>query len=326
MIRFGIIGCGTHGGRYLKHLAQGDVGGARPVAIWRRDQEKAQGMAMRFGVQSYERWRELIADPVVDALVVATPPGLRTEILDVATRAGKPVLVEKPLAATLEQALELRRRLPPGGRVMMAHTQRFNPAIIEAKVRMADLGEIHRIRIAQRLQPSDLAWQRDASLAGGGSITLTGVHGFDLLRWLVGEGPDKVSARTLTLLDHPFENLFDARLEYLGRPLMASCEVAKFSDSRSALLELVGTRGQIWVDFLAGWVGWLSGRGEPAMLSEPGDPPTIPPTLDAFCKWVKEGGECPMPLDDGVESLRIADACYRSDAKGGIPVLVNPDG
>lgn len=325
MIRFGIIGCGTHGERYLRHLALGDVRGARPVAIWRRDQAKASEIAMRYGVQAYESWREMVTDPVVDALVLATPPGARMEIVEAVARAGKPLLVEKPLVGTLEDALELRSRLPDGARIMMAHTLRFNVALQEARSRLVDLGELHRVRIAQRLPPSTLAWQRDEAMAGGGSITLTGVHGFDLLRWLVDANPAKVSARTLTLMDHPFENLFDARFEYLDRPMFASVEVAKFSDSRSALLELVGTKGQIWVDYLAGWVGWLSGDGEPAMLAEPGETPTIPPTVAAFCAWVEEGGDCPVPLDAGIEALRLADACYRSDAKGGVPVPVTEE-
>ena len=156
-------------------------------------------------------------------------------------------------------------------------------------------------------------------MAGGGSVTLTGVHGFDLLRWLIGVDPERVSARTRSLLGHPFENLFDARFEYADRPLIASCEVAKISASRSGVVELVGTQGQIWVDWLAGRVEWLGGR-ERRVIADPGDQPSIPPTLEAFCRWVREGGSCPVPVSDGIATLRMADACYRSDRLGGAPV------
>jgi predicted dehydrogenase len=204
---------------------------------------------------------------------------------------------------------------------MVAQTLRWSPALIYARARVVDLGGLHRVRIAQRLEPSPLAWQRDAALAGGGSVTLTGVHGFDLLHWLTGASPDRVSARTRTLLGHPFENLFDARFEYADRPLIASCEVAKTSASRSGVVELVGPRGQIWVDWLAGRVEWVEGATR-RLVAEPGDQPTIPPTLGAFCQWVRADAPCPVPLADGIEALRMADACYRSDRAGGVPVAV----
>jgi predicted dehydrogenase len=321
LTRFGILGCGSHGTRYLAHLAGGDVPGAQAVGLWRRDARAAADLAGRYGVRALEGWEALIADPEVDALVVATPPGLHPEAILAAALAGKPVLAEKPLAASLVQALELAAALPTDARVMVAQTLRWSPVLVETRARLAELGEIHRLRLAQRLEPNALPWQRDRRLAGGGALTLTGVHGFDLVRWLLGATPALVSARALPLLDHPFESLFEARFEYRDPPLLASCEVSKHSASRSALLELVGTRGQLWADYQAGRLELLQGRDR-RIVAEPGDRPTIPPTLSAFCRWVELGGQCPVPIEDGIETLRMADACCRSSALGGAPVAV----
>ncbi len=310
-MRFGIVGCGRHGERYLRHLARGDVAGASAVAIWRRDRPSAVELAARYRVHAHEDWEQLCADPEVDAVIVATPPGAHARPIRAAVAAGKPVLTEKPLTATFGEALALANSLPDGARVMVAQTLRFAPALRDARARLPDLGEVHRIRIAQRLEPNTIAWQRDRALAGGGSVTLTGVHVFDLLRWFAGGTPDRVSALTRTLLGHPFENLFEARFEFRDRPLLASCEVCKFSPSRSALLELVGTRGQLWVDYLAGRVEWLDGSGR-CLVVDHGDRPTIPPALDAFRRWVLDGTACPVPITEGIETLRMADACYRS--------------
>jgi predicted dehydrogenase len=178
---------------------------------------------------------------------------------------------------------------------------------------VARIGEVHRLRIAQRLPPNDIGWQRDRALAGGGSVVLTGVHGFDLLRWLLGATPDTVDCRCARIEPHPFESLFDARFGFDDRPLLASCEVCKFSDSRSALLELIGSRGQLWVDYLQGRVTLIAAREE-QVIAEPGDVPTLPPALDAFCRWQRGESDCPVDLDEGIETLRMADACYRSDA------------
>jgi len=124
---------------------------------------------------------------------------------------------------------------------------------------LPELGEVHRSPIAQRLEPSAIAWQRNAELAGGGSVTLTGVHGFDLVRSFTDATPAQVYARLRRLPDHPMENLFDACFEYADRPLLAACEVSKFSGSRSTLLELVGTQRRCWVDYLGGMLS--SSRG-----------------------------------------------------------------
>jgi hypothetical protein len=148
MIRFGILGCGAHGERYLRHLKAGDVPGAVPVALWRRDRGAAQVLAARYGVQAHPAWRDLIEDPAVDAVIVATPPGLHPEPILAAARIGKPVLAEKPLAANLAQALALAAALPDDARVMVAHTLRFSPALITAHELLPELGDVHRIRVA----------------------------------------------------------------------------------------------------------------------------------------------------------------------------------
>lgn len=184
-----------------------------------------------------------------------------------------------------------------------------------ARDALASIGEVHRLRIAQRLPPNDIPWQCEHALAGGGSVVLSGVHGFDVLRWLVGRTPDAIQCRCERIAPHPYESLFDARFSFDGRLLLASWEVAKFCASRSALLELVGTDGQLWADYQQGRVLRLAGRALET-LAEPGDPPTLPRALEAFCRWQHGEIPCPVPLAEGIEGLRMADACYRSDATG----------
>ncbi len=314
-MRFGIIGAGRHGVRYLKHLRQGDVLGATARVIWRQTLDAARATAAEYGVRAVPDWRQVVDAADVDAIIIATPPGAHAEAILAAVAIGKPVLVEKPVCGTLTEALALQAALRPDAPVMIAQTLRFNPALRAAREALADIGSLHRLRIAQRLPPNDIPWQRDRRLAGGGSVTLTGVHGFDLLRWLVGHTPDAVMCRCVGIPPHPFECLFDARFTFDDRPLLASCEVAKFSDSRSALLELVGSAGQLWADYQYGRVLRMVGR-DLAVIAEPGDPPTLPLALDAFQRWRQGETPCPVPLPDGIETLRMASACYRSDALG----------
>jgi predicted dehydrogenase len=184
---------------------------------------------------------------------------------------------------------------------------------------------VHRIRIAQRLEPSDLAWQRNRDEAGGGSVLLTGVHLFDLLRWMMGRSPDAVVARMVSIAGHPLENLFDACFEYDDPPLLASTEVSKFSCSRAGLLELVGDEGELHVDYLRGTIDLRQGR-EYERVAEIDDVPTLPIALGFFAAMIRGEIESPVSLLDGIETVRMAEACYRSQASGRLVRLDELDG
>lgn len=312
-LRVGLIGCGRHGERYLRHLARGDVDSMVATALWRRDAAEAARLASEYGVEVASSVEELLDPDRVDAVLVLTPPAEHLPAVTAAIRAGLGVLVEKPVVADWTQACRLADL--DGSRCMVAQTLRFSP-VLRRLVELAPLvGRVHRIRMAQRLEPSDLAWQRDRKVAGGGSVLLTGVHLFDLLRWITGRTPDAVSARMCALQGHPMENLFDACFEYDDPPLLAATEVSKFSRSRAGLLELVGEEGELHVDYLQGTIDFRQGRGI-ERVAEMADLPTLPITLGFFAALLRGEIESPVTLQDGIETVRMAEACYRSHASG----------
>jgi predicted dehydrogenase len=313
MIRLGFLGCGRHGERYLRHATH-DVTTAQPVALWRRDRARAQTLARTYGVRVAASAQELVERDDVDAVVVLTPPALhRDEVLRIA-RAGKPVLVEKPVTANLAQAQQLMEAAAAVP-VMVAQTLRYNPALRAIRGRLGELGPLHRVRMQQRLEPSDLAWQRDAAVAGGGSILLTGVHLFDQLRWQLGRTPDAVSCQALAVAGHPLENVFDACFVYEDEGVLAATEVSKFSASRSSLLEVVGEEGQLWTDYAAGRLWRRRGR-EVEELPAPGDVPTVPALLEDFVRVAEGDLPSPIPLEEGRQTLIMAEACYLAHRRG----------
>jgi predicted dehydrogenase len=289
----------------------------RPVALWRRNEEAARELARDYEVERAESARALVRRDDVDAIVITTPPGCHHDEVLLAVEAGKPVLVEKPVTGTFAQARELLAAVgtPPRVPIMVAQTLRYNQTLLQARERWNEVGDVHRIRLQQRLEPSDLAWQRDVGLAGGGSIVLTGVHLFDTMRWLVGRSPDAVQCRMFSLLGHPLENLFDACFEYEAEPLLAATEVSKFSQSRSGHLDVVGTRAQLLVDYGQGRLSRLEGSRVSEAI-EPGDAPTLPPCLADFARVIRGEMESPIDARDGFETLRMAEACYRSHEEG----------
>jgi hypothetical protein len=153
-MRFGIIGAGRHGARYLRHLQQGDVPGARASVIWRQTVPAAQATAAEHGMRAVADWRQLVDAADVDAVIVATPPGAHAEAITAAVALGKPVLTEKPVCATLAEALALDAALPADAPVMVAQTLRFNVALVAAR--------------RDRLRGAACRWDRD--VADGGCL------------------------------------------------------------------------------------------------------------------------------------------------------------
>ena len=91
--------------------------------------------------------------------------------------------------------------------------------------------------------------------------------------------------------------------------------ISKFSDTRSCILELVGREGQLIVDYLRGTVDRVQGR-DTLRVAEPGNPPTLVGTVEAFCLTLKEGARMPIDFLDGRETLRMAAAVRVSNETG----------
>jgi len=314
-LRLGIIGAGVHGGRYLRH-ALADVPGLRPTVICRRDRAAGEALARDTGVRYEPDAARLIDAADVDAVLVATPPSSHLELARAVLAAGKPLLLEKPLTATLDEARALAR-LDAGGAppLMLAQTLRWNPVVRRARQLWPSLGPVRLVRLAQRLEPTALAWQHDPATAGGGSVLLTGVHLFDLARFLTGREVVAVDSRQRNWRNRACEDLFLARAE-LDDGALVSFEVSKFGRARGGLLEAVGEEGQLLADYQFGGLRIIRGR-EVTTEELSADTPTLPLVLGDWLACARDPARPAPPVTalDGLRTLEIAAACYRSHAR-----------
>jgi myo-inositol 2-dehydrogenase / D-chiro-inositol 1-dehydrogenase len=180
----GIIGAGVMGGDHARTVAR-HVAGARVAAISDTDAPRLAAIAGELGVaRTYEASHAVIADPNVDAVVVASPDATHCDLVLACLAAGKPVLCEKPLAATREDCLRIVAAEAALGRtlVQVGFMRRFDPAYVAMK------GELHRGALGHPLlfhcahrNASAPPWF-EAVL----SITNAAVHEFDISRWLLG--------------------------------------------------------------------------------------------------------------------------------------------
>jgi predicted dehydrogenase len=311
-LRVGIVGAGKHGERYLRHVA--DVPELRLVALARRDRGRGEAQARAYGCRFHADAAHLIADPEVEAVVLVVPPTLNAELASRAARAGKHLLIEKPLATTLADCRRIAAAVGASGvTAMVAHTLRFNAVVAAIRAALPTIGRLHATVITQRFEPSTLAWL-DTRVAGGGIVLHTGVHSFDLLRHLTGDEARHVSARIDRVATRDSEDNFIAAIE-MERGTLALVGGSRATAGRSGAIELAGRDGQLVGDHVHGHAATLTGT-ERRALAVGAPVATVAATLREFAAAVRERRAPSITIADGAGSVAIAEACYRAAASG----------
>ena len=199
-IRWGIISTG----RIAHKFAQATklLPDAELVAVGSRSQEAAEVFGKEFGVpRCHGSYEDLVADPEVDAVYVATPHPFHLPNTVLALEAGKHVLCEKPLTVNAGEAAEVIRVARTKGLFLMeAMWTRFLPVWVDLKARLdsGEFGEIAHLQANFGVpMPADEARIHEPGLAGGGLLDL-GIYPISLASWFLGK-PDKIlSGATMT--------------------------------------------------------------------------------------------------------------------------------
>ena len=192
-IGFGVVGLGI-GRHHAKAISMAK--GAKLVAVCDVDEERLNSVAQEFGVKAYKDYEEMLKDPEVEVVNVCTPSGMHADMAIQAVRAGKHVIVEKPVDISLEKIDKLIEEGRKAGVKMSGIFQsRFHPlnrrikqAIDEG--RLGKLTGIHGLvlwwRAQSYYQGKHGSWKGTWSMDGGGSLMNQGIHTVDLMQWFGG--------------------------------------------------------------------------------------------------------------------------------------------
>jgi predicted dehydrogenase len=201
---FGIIGCGMISQFHARAIA--DVRGAKLVACFDMRAEVADRFAAANRCTPYDRLDAMLADERVSMVTIATPSGAHMEPAVAAARAGKHVIVEKPLDITLKRCDRMIRECQRAGvQLGTIFPSRFHEASVRLK-RAIDAGRFGRLALgdavvkwfrSQEYYDSG-AWRGTWALDGGGALMNQGIHSVDLLTWLMGPVVE-IQARAATL-------------------------------------------------------------------------------------------------------------------------------
>jgi UDP-N-acetyl-2-amino-2-deoxyglucuronate dehydrogenase len=223
---FGIIGCGMISGFHARAL--GDVRGAKLVACFDTREEAAVKFASQYNCQPYTRLDAMLADPRVDIVTVATPSGAHMEPAVAAARAGKHVIVEKPLEITLKRCdriIEACKKV--GVQLGAIFPSRFHDSSVKLK-RAIDGGRFGTLTLGDayvkwyRTQAyyDSGAWRGTWALDGGGALMNQAIHSVDLLTWLMGPVVEiQANASTLSHVRIEVEDTAIATLRFANGAL-----------------------------------------------------------------------------------------------------------
>ena len=196
-INWGFIGCGE-----VTEKKSGpdfnEVEGSQVVAVMSRSETKARSYAERHHVRKwYTDASELIEDPDVNAVYIATPPSSHATFAIMAMRAGKPCYIEKPLAASYNDCIRINRISEQTGvPCFVAYYRRYLPYFQKVKeiIENGTIGNVVNVQVRFSVPPRDLdfqsgkemPWRLQPDIAGGGYFYDLAPHQIDLLQNLFG--------------------------------------------------------------------------------------------------------------------------------------------
>ena len=316
----GLIGVGKHGSRYARHIRE-DLPDVRLVGVARRTPELARRQAAELGCRAYTDYRELIAAPDVDVVVVVVPPTMNAEIVEAAAAQRRPVLLEKPAAPSLADGQRMLRAVRAAGiPLMVAQTLRYNGVVQALGAARERIGAVHALRICQRFEPSRPGWIDDPNIAGGGIMLHTGVHSFDLVRVLSAREAERVSCEIASVGTLRTEDNFAAVVRLQGG-VIACVSGSRATASRSGAIELAGTHGQLIADHVLNTALIVQGAVA-TPLAVPPAVPTVCAVLQDFVQAVRRGTPVPIPLEEGLRAVAMTEAGYRAARTGqAVPVV-----
>lgn len=324
MIRAAIVGLGRWG-RSLVASVQGKSKDLRFVLAHTRTRATAEDFCRGHGLALVDSYEQLLADPNVDAVVLATPHSLHESQIIAAAAAGKHIHVEKPITldrAGADRAVEATRKA--GVVLAVGYCRRFHPSVVEVRRRLAEgrLGTVismvaqHTTSTGQFIAPDN--WRAAPEEAPGGALTAVGVHALDHMIEFAGRVRD-VRCVTARNIPGPSDDTTTVMLRFGGATGLIFCSVAT---ATSFSFTLYGSKGLAEISR----PNLQTLRFVPISEQAPTGPVTAPPDeisehpgfdmlnaeLTEFARAIRERRPYPVPIDEVLHGMSVFDAIVQA--------------
>lgn len=261
-IGFGIVGCGMISGWHAEAILK--IQGARLVGITDINAKAVAAFAEKYNTKAFSAIEALLESKEVDVVCICTPSGLHAPLAIKAANAGKHVIVEKPMAITLNEAEDVVRACKVNGIKLAVISQlRFTDTVCKLKdsVQKGMLGRLITGDIYMKYYRSQEyydngGWRGTWKMDGGGALLNQGIHGVDLLQYIMGP-VSSVFAYTRTLARKiEVEDTAAALLEFENGALGVIQATTSIYPGSPRKLEICGDKGTIALeeDNIVNWV------------------------------------------------------------------------
>ncbi|WP_217586532.1 Gfo/Idh/MocA family protein [Lentibacillus saliphilus] len=343
MLKVGVIGVGSISDMHIRpYVDRDDV---ELVAFCDLNEQRLAEKGALYGVkQLHTDYKELLADTTIDAVSICTWNNSHAEIAVAAIEAGKHVLVEKPLAMTVEEAQSVEKAAQKSDKVVQigfVRRHRTNAKIVKTMVDQGDFGDIYYAKAScLRRLGNPGGWFSDHSKSGGGPLIDLGVHMIDLCWYLMGKPkPVSVSGNTYAKLgnrSHVEHLSFYKAADY--DPTLNDVEdlanaLIRFENGASLFVDVSFTLHAKQDELSARLYGEKGGAElEPELMLVSEKNNTILNTtpqideqsfddafkceIDHFLDCVQNGTATIAPVEDGVEMMKMLNAVYESAGTG----------
>lgn len=323
MLRIGLLGAGRIGNVHAKAITSHP--GSRLVAVSDVNADAAAKLAASVGAKATTS-EAIIADPEIDAVLVATSTDTHSDLIEKATAAGKAVLCEKPVDLSLARAQACLKAANATGRpVMIGFNRRFDPNFAALKA-AADRGEIGKTELLSVTSFDPAPPPVSYIKVSGGLFRDMMIHDFDMALWIMGGMPVTVSAVGTSIVDPAIGAAGDVDTAVVTLSF-ADGRIAVIKNSRRAVygydqrIELLGSEGLLSAgNMLENTVaksttaGVLSAKPEFFFLER--YMRAYAAEWSAFVDAINSGSALPVTLQDGVNALTLAEAATESCQTG----------
>jgi myo-inositol 2-dehydrogenase/D-chiro-inositol 1-dehydrogenase len=323
MLNVALLGAGRIGQVHAKAISSHP--NSRLIAVSDVNTEAADKLAATYRADARST-EAILADPTIDAVLIATSTNTHSDLIEEATRAGKAALCEKPVDLSLSRAQACQKVVSATGRpVMIGFNRRFDPnfATLTAAIDRGEIGRSELLSITSfDPAPPPVSYIK----VSGGLFRDMMIHDFDMACWIMGSTPDKVTAVGSSIVNPEIGEAGDVDTAVVTLHY-ADGRIAVIKNSRRAVygydqrIELLGSEGLLSAGNVlentmskATAAGVLSAKPEFFFLER--YMRAYSAEWEAFVDAVTTGAALPVTLDDGVNALAIAEAATRSVKTG----------
>lgn len=312
-IQWGMIGCGdvteVKSGPAFSRIAHSSL-----VAVMRRDGTKARDYAARHGVPRwYDQADDLIHDPQVNAIYIATPPDAHCEYTLRAAQAGKPVYVEKPMARTYAECQRMIAACRAAGvGLFVAYYRRCLPLYrkVQELVAGGAVGDVRLVslRLVHPFHPGDenQPWRVRPEISGGGHFYDLGSHQLDYLDFLFGPVTSASGQAANQAGLYPAEDIVTASWRHESGVLGAGvwCFTAA-PGQRADQVEITGSRGRLTFPFFEQQPLRLETAQGIEEFDFPRQDPVQQPLIQTVVDELRGVGRCPSTGESAARTSAV---------------------